>query len=148
MNAVRVAGPGDVEVVTDLLIEFRDWMGYATPPGETIRSTVAKLIQDPSAVYLLAGDDGLAQLRFRLSVWTGVEDCWLEDVYVRDSARGTGLGKALTQAAVDRARERGCKRIELDVNERNARAVGLYTSLGFAIEPKPPGRTLFLGKKL
>jgi ribosomal protein S18 acetylase RimI-like enzyme len=83
-----------------------------------------------------------------LSAWTGTEDCWLEDLYVRDLARGTGLGKALTEACFERAKARGCRRIELDVNEQNTAAIALYTSLGFTTEPKPPGRTLFLGKKL
>ena len=145
---IRTATLEDLDTVTNLLIGFRDWWKSTSPADATFRTTAEKLLQDPNTEFLLAGTDGLAQIRFRLSAWTGVEDCWLEDVYVRDGARGTGLGKALTQAAIDRARERGCKRIELDVNEQNTRAVGLYTSLGFAIEPKPPGRTLFLGKKL
>jgi ribosomal protein S18 acetylase RimI-like enzyme len=144
----RVATPADLDTVTNLLIGFRDWWNSTTPTDETFRRTAAILLEDPNTEFLLAGDQGLAQLRYRLSAWTGAEDCWLEDVYVADSARGTGLGKALTQAAIDRARARGCKRIELDVNEQNTRALGLYTSLGFAVEPKPPGRTLFLGMKL
>jgi len=148
MPEIRTAGPEDVETVTALLAAFRDWWNSDTPSDETFRTTAAKLLEDPNTVFLLAGTDGLAQLRFRLSAWTGTEDCWLEDVYVRDSARGTGLGKALVQTAVDRARERGCKRIELDVNETNTGAIGLYSSLGFKVEPKPPGRTLFLGQKL
>ena len=37
---------------------------------------------------------------------------------------------------------------ELDVNEQNTRAHDLYVALGFRAEPKPPGRTLFLGMKL
>ena len=148
MAPIRVAGPEDLDTVTNLLIAFRDWWSSSTPSDETFRATAAKLLQDPNTEFLLAGDQGLAQLRYRLSAWTGTEDCWLEDVYVRDDARGSGLGKALTQAAMDRARERGCKRIELDVNEQNTRALGLYTSLGFKVEPKPPGRTLFLGAKL
>ncbi len=147
--SIRRATPEDLDTVTALLIGFRDWWNSTTPSDETFRTTAAKLLEDPNTEFLLAADDqGLAQLRFRLSAWTGAEDCWLEDVYVTDTARGTGLGKALTQAAIDRARERGCKRIELDVNEQNTRATGLYTSLGFQIEPKPPGRTLFLGMKL
>jgi ribosomal protein S18 acetylase RimI-like enzyme len=147
--SIRRATPEDLDTVTALLIGFRDWWNSTTPSDETFRTTAAKLLEDPNTEFLLAADDqGLAQLRFRLSAWTGAEDCWLEDVYVTDNARGTGLGKALTQAAIDRARERGCKRIELDVNEQNTRATGLYTSLGFQIEPKPPGRTLFLGMKL
>ena len=131
-----------------LLIAFRDWWGSSSPPDETFRRTAATLLEDPSTEFLLAGTDGLAQLRYRLSAWTGVEDCWLEDLFVRDSARGTGLGRALTEACFERALARGCKRIELDVNEANTSAIALYTKLGFSLEPKGPGRTLFLGKKL
>jgi len=145
---IRTATLEDLDTVTNLLIGFRDWWNSTSPSDETFRATAAKLLEDPNTEFLLAGTDGLAQIRFRLSAWTGVEDCWLEDVYVRDEARGTGLGKALTQAAIDRARHRGCKRIELDVNEQNTRAIGVYASLGFKLEPKPPGRTLFLGAKL
>ena len=136
---IRVAGPADVETVTALLAAFRDWWGSETPADETFRRTAARLLDDPQTEFLLAGEDGLAQLRYRLSAWTGVEDCWLEDLYVRDAARGTGLG---------RSADRGGRRIELDVNESNTSAIALYTSLGFSVEPKPPGRTLFLGMKL
>jgi ribosomal protein S18 acetylase RimI-like enzyme len=145
---IRVAGPADIDAVAGLLIAFRDWWGSSTPSDETFRRTAATLLEDPNTEFLLAGTDGLAQLRYRLSAWTGTEDCWLEDLYVRDSARGTGLGRALTEACFERARARGCRRIELDVNESNTSAIRLYTALGFSMEPKPPGRTLFLGKKL
>ena len=143
---IRVAGPADVDTVAELLIAFRDWWGSSSPPDETFRRTAATLLEDPNTEFLLAGTDGVAQLRYRLSAWTGTEDCWLEDLYVRDSARGTGLGRAL--ACFERARARGCTRIELDVNEANTGAIRLYTGLGFSLEPKPPGRTLFLGKRL
>jgi ribosomal protein S18 acetylase RimI-like enzyme len=145
---IRLAGPDDLDTVAELLSAFRDWWGSSTPSDETFRSTAEVLLRDPSTEYLLAGSSGLAQLRYRLSVWTGVEDCWLEDLYVRDDARGTGLGRALVEACFERARARGCRRIELDVNESNAAASALYESCGFSVEPKPPGRTLFLGKKL
>ena len=146
--SIRTAGPEDLDTVTELLIGFRDWWNSDTPSDETFRTTAETLLTDPNTEFLLAGDQGVAQLRYRLSAWTGTEDCWLEDLYVRDSARGTGLGKALVEASFERANARGCRRIELDVNETNTSAIGLYTSLGFLVEPKPPGRTLFLGKKL
>jgi ribosomal protein S18 acetylase RimI-like enzyme len=148
VSEIRLALPADLDTVAELLGAFRDWWGSTTPSDETFRATAAVLLEDPSTEFLLAGDSGLAQLRYRLSAWTGTEDCWLEDLYVRDEARGTGLGRTLTRAAVDRARARGCRRIELDVNEANTTAIALYTSMGFALEPKPPGRTLFLGRKL
>jgi len=81
-------------------------------------------------------------------VWKSAEDCWLEDLFVREDARRSGLGRALVDAAVERARERGCKRIELDVNEDNVPARALYEACGFLTEPKPPGKTLFIGRPL
>ena len=89
----------------------------------------------------------VAQIRFRWSVWKTAEDCWLEDLYVREAARRGGLGRALVEAAVARAQERGCRRIELDVNEDNARRPGAVPGCGFTLEPKPPGRTLFSARR-
>jgi ribosomal protein S18 acetylase RimI-like enzyme len=40
--------------------------------------------------------------------------------------------------AFERARERGCARIELDVNEANPEALRLYESLGFEGWSDPP----------
>ncbi len=54
----------------------------------------------------------------------------------------------LLGAAVECAQARGCRRIELDVNERNEEALGFYRSAGFSTEPKPPGRTLLLARRL
>jgi ribosomal protein S18 acetylase RimI-like enzyme len=34
------------------------------------------------------------------------------------------------------------------VNETNTDAIAFYESLGFTTEPKPPGRTLFVARKL
>jgi ribosomal protein S18 acetylase RimI-like enzyme len=133
---------------------FRDWMGRDEPSDESIRRTAAVLLRDADTEFLLASPDddappvGVCQLRYRLSVWTGAPDCWLEDLFVRADARGRGLGRSLLEAAVERARERGCLRIELDVNEENREALALYRSAGFTTEPKPPGRTLFVGRRL
>jgi ribosomal protein S18 acetylase RimI-like enzyme len=151
---VWTAGPEDIESVSGLIAGFRDWWSYDEPSLDSIRATAATLLEDPNTEFLLAAADGgrpaagVCQLRYRLSVWTGADDCWLEDLYVDDGARGTGLGRALVEAAFERARERGCRRIELDVNESNTDAIAFYKSLGFTNEPKPPGRTLFVARKL
>ena len=79
------------------------------------------------------------------------DDCWLEDLFVREAARGTGLGTGLVEAALERARDRGCRRVELDTNEANEAALAIYRRLGFSERSKSPdgeGRDLFLGVSL
>lgn len=136
---LRIAGPADIAAVTRLVAGFRDFLGAAGPTNAEIEATVSVLIKDRSTEFLLIGEPevGFAQLRFRLSVWTGVEDAWLEDVFVDGSARGHGYGRTLMEAAISRARARGCARIQLDANRENRAAVSLYESLGFATSHNP-----------
>jgi GNAT superfamily N-acetyltransferase len=149
---VRLATSEDVGDVVRLIAEFRDWWGKTEPSDDRIRAVVERLIPADSTEFLLAYEHGRAvgvcQLRYRLSVWTGADDCWLEDLFVTEAARSGGYGRALVEAAFESARARGCRRIELDVNEQNTGAIRFYESLGFTTEPKPPGRTLFVSRLL
>jgi len=76
----------------------------------------------------------------------------LKRFYVLPAARGTGLGKRLAQAAVDRARELGYTVIRLDTLPKMEAARALYASLGFiASEPfvdNPIAGVLFFELKL
>lgn len=148
------AAPDEAATVARLIAEFGGWWGGMSVGEGEVRASVERIMAGGDGEYLLGAPDGderpqgVLQLRFRWSVWKSAEDCWLEDLYVRDAARRSGLGRALVEAAVGRARERGCKRIELDVNEDNAAARALYEACGFLTEPKPPGRTLYIARPL
>ena len=136
-----------------LVGEFRDWWGYDGPSDESIGRSVARLLADENTEFLLGESVGEAagfcQLRYRYGLWLESEDCLLEDLFVREGARGTGLGRDLVEAAVERARARGCGRVELDTNEGNAAALALYESLGFsAWADTPGGNNLFLRLRL
>jgi len=150
---VWLAEPHEAETVARLLTEFRDWMGRDWPSENSFLASVEGLIEQPSVEYLLGAPEdgapaaGVCQLRYRWGVWWAAEDCWLEDLYVSDEARGSGLGRALTLAALDRARARGCRRVELDVNTENAPALALYESLGFGTG-KLGGRDLLMRRQL
>ena len=151
---IWVAGAPDAEQVSRLMAAFRDHIDRDQPADDEIRATVDALLRDPDTEFLLAAPDGsdaaagVCQLRFRLSVWTAAHDCWLEDIYVSDEARGTGLGRALIAEAFDRARARGCRRVQLDVAEDNERAIAVYRRAGFGTEPGAPGRTMLITRRL
>lgn len=144
------ASPEDADDVVRLMLAFREWYGRETTPevrGNFERVVRALIVRD-DAEYLLAcvdpdeGPRAVAQIRYRLSVWTGSEDCWIEDVFVDDAARGRGAGEALVVEALRRARERGCGRAELDVDVVNEPARALYGKLGF--RDKSEGGSLLL----
>jgi GNAT superfamily N-acetyltransferase len=130
---LRIAGPSDIGTVTGLIADFRDFLEAETPANAEIEAVVSTLIDDRQTEYLLIGDPeaGFAQVRFRLSVWNGTEDAWLEDVFVREEARGNGYGRTLVEAAIERARTRGCSRIQLETNQNNKAAIALYEAVGF-----------------
>lgn len=157
MSSARVwlAEPPEAETIAALLIGFRDHLGHDRPSDNAMLATVERLVEQPDAEYLLAAPDddsppaGICQLRYRLSVWTAAQDCWLEDLFVLERARRSGCGAALVAAAIGRARERGCRRIELDTNEDNAPALALYRREAFSERSKGgSGRDLFLGRPL
>ena len=146
-----LAEPGEAPDVARLLVGFRDWYGRSEPPDHTFLDGVERLIVRPDTDYLLASASeggaagGVCQLRYRYGVWTASEDCWLEDLFVVEADRRAGLGEALVARAIERARERGCGRIELDVAESNRAAWALYERMGFSAGYKPPAPNVLMG---
>jgi len=149
-----VAGIHDAEAVAGLLVAFRNHLGHDWPSDNAFLASVERLLEDRDTEYLLAAPDddsppaGVLQLRFRFSVWTAAQDAWLEDLFVREPARRTGVGDALVALAIARAREHGARRIELDTGEDNAPALALYARHGFSYNAKGESRSLFLGARL
>lgn len=153
-----VAEQHEAETAAALLIAFRDHNGSDWPSDNAFYAGVEKLLEDPNTEFLLASTDddspptGVCQLRFRWAIWRAATDAWLEDLYVRPEARRHGLGDALVKLAIERAAERGARRIELDTNEENAGALALYERNGFSARSKAtpalPGRDLFLGRSI
>jgi GNAT superfamily N-acetyltransferase len=138
MSRVWVAEPDEAEHVARLLVAFREWWGVDWPSDNAFLAGVERLIESPDTEFLLGTPDddsppsAVAQLRFRYCIWTAAPDCWLEDLFVTENARRTGLGRAMVEAAIDRAEQRNCRRIELDVDDVNEAGRGLYQALGFA----------------
>jgi len=91
------------------------------------------------------GDEGTTFVTERAGHWLGVVTleresgrekrrhiAWILRMYVAEGSSGSGVGRGLLRAALQRARELpGVAKVNLTVAAHNARAVGLYESEGF-----------------
>ena len=128
---VRLATPRDAAAVGRLLVDFNTEFGEPAPPPGVVGPRVLAFADTE---VLLAGDPphGIAVLRFRSSIWADADECHLAELYVAPARRGRGDGRALLEAALERARARGAAWIDLGTSEDDVAARSLYESCGFS----------------
>jgi ribosomal protein S18 acetylase RimI-like enzyme len=68
---------------------------------------------------------GISHHLFHANVWMG-DICYLQDLYVDESARGRGVARALIERVAQSAREHGSPRLYWMTHQDNARARALY----------------------
>ncbi|HVY08798.1 MAG TPA: GNAT family N-acetyltransferase [Mycobacteriales bacterium] len=134
-SPIRPARPEDVPVIASLIRELADYEREPDAAKASDEDLHAALFGPSPAVFChLAEADsevvGLAVWFLNFSTWTGKHGIYLEDLFVRPAARGSGLGKALLLTLVDIARERGYGRVEWSVLDWNSSAIEFYRSLG------------------
>jgi len=131
---IRPASPADVPLIRSLIKELAE---YEKDP-EAAKATDQQLHEAhfgprPIAESLIGEVDGVAQgfaLYFHnFSTWTGKKGIHLEDLFVRPTSRGVGLGKALFLEVARVAHERGCARLEWAVLDWNTPAIDFYKSM-------------------
>ena len=133
--SVRPATPDDVPVLLELVRELAAYEREPDAVEATEDDLRRGLFADATCSAHVALDAAGLVVGFALwyptfSTWTGRPGLWLEDLFVRPSARGTGLGRALLQSLAAVCVERGYRRFEWWVLDWNASAIGFYRSLG------------------
>ncbi|WP_066812399.1 GNAT family N-acetyltransferase [Sphingomonas asaccharolytica] len=106
----------------------------------------------PKGALLLARDEGGAPLGCIALRPLDDETCEMKRLFLMPEARGLGLGRALAEAIIAAARDRGYRELRLDTLPSMTSAIALYEGLGFGrIEPyyapTPPG-TVFMAMTL
>ena len=130
---VRLADSGDAPAIGRLLHDFNQEFDEPTPGAAALAERMRALLGGGDTLVLLAGDgpDGVAVLRLRAAIWSAGLECYLAELYVTPGRRGQGLGRALMEAAIREARDRGADTMDIGVDEPDLAARRLYESLGF-----------------
>ena len=148
--------PDHAEAIVDLLDGYaRDPMGDGKPLSEVAhRDLIPGLRAHPTTLVFLAFHHdkpaGLAICFRGFSTFAARPLINIHDYFVRPVHRGAGIGRSLLAAVEKRARELGCCKLTLEVQENNHRAQGIYAAAGFARSVYVPeaGGSLFLSKPL
>jgi ribosomal protein S18 acetylase RimI-like enzyme len=97
---------------------------------------LSELVESDNTIIFLGTDDngqilGMLSL-IVMKIPTG-NKAWIEDVVVDQSARGKGMGKALMNHALEKAKELAVKSVDLTSRPSREKANMLYQSLGYQI---------------
>lgn len=135
--SVRPATPDDAAVIHQFILDLADYEKLLDTVAATEADTAAALFGDnPSAFADIAELDGepvgFSLWFYNYSTFVGRHGIWLEDLFVRPSARGSGAGKALLVNLARRCVDEGLGRFEWSVLDWNAPSIAFYDSLGAA----------------
>lgn len=127
-----------VEIVEEANDEVVDALNQLLPQLSSTATllTLAQLrdlVDSASTTLFVARSEGILVGTLTLAVFripTGLRG-WVEDVVVDETARGTGVGEVLTLAAIEEAKRRGVRSIDLTTRPTRDAANRLYSRLGF-----------------
>jgi GNAT superfamily N-acetyltransferase len=112
------------------------WRGYQefynTTIDEGITATTWRRFLNPAEpVHCAVAEDekqliGIVHFIFHRSCWTAGDYVYLQDLFVDPSIRGKGVGRALIEHVIARAREAGASRVWWLTHESNSQAMLLY----------------------
>ena len=133
--SIRAARPADRDLVFAFVRELADYEKLPHEVDATPAAIERALFAPSPLVFcdIAEWDDapaGFALWFYNFSTFRGRHGIYLEDLFVRPSFRGKGLGKALLSNLAKRAKAEGCARVEWSVLDWNEPSIEFYESLG------------------
>jgi len=130
------ATENDIPLIRELILELAEYERAGPGEAPVTEKDLAETLfgERPAAEVLLAylGDEpvGFALFFQNYSTWLGKRGIYLEDLFVRPSARKHGVGYALLREVARIALERACGRVEWAVLNWNELAISFYKQIG------------------
>lgn len=135
--SVRPATPSDASLIHQFIRDLAEYEKLLDAVEASEADTAAALFGDnPRAFADIAEIDGqpvgFALWFYNYSTFMGRHGIYLEDLFVRPAARGSGAGKALLANLAKRCVAEGLGRLEWSVLDWNAPSIAFYDSLAAA----------------
>lgn len=133
---IRTADERDVDLILDFITELAIYEGMG---GQVTASTAdirTSLFERKQAEVIIGEVDGIpaafALFFHNYSTFLGMANLFLEDLFVRERYRGSGLGTAMLRKLAQITQERGCGRLDWLVLDDNAKGAAFYHKHGAA----------------
>ena len=129
---ISIAEPEDAAALTEALVGLVPQLSRSNPPPPL--DAVQEMLAHEAITQFLARDDDGAIVGVATLVVFPIPTtrrAWIEDVIVDSSRNGEGIGRQLIDAMIARARELGCKTVDLTSRPSREAANHLYRSAGF-----------------
>lgn len=125
----------EISLLYTLIKELGDYLGDEIEMDEAALEKA--IFTDHSCHSFIVFHDqkpcGYALYYYTFSTMTGKKGIYLLDLYVRESARGLGLGKKLFIALASLAKQEDCCRIDWDCLKWNQGSMEMYRAIGASI---------------
>jgi diamine N-acetyltransferase len=133
--AFNRAGADDAPLLIEMMREFYEHEGLRFDEAGA-RAALAGLLGDESRglawlVALGGATVGYAVLTFGYSLEFKGRDAFLDELYLRESARGQGVGPLALRFLEETCRSLGVGALHLEVERANAHAQAVYRKAGF-----------------
>jgi GNAT superfamily N-acetyltransferase len=133
--SIRPAAPADLPLIAQFIRDLADYEKLADEVRFDEATLGDKLFGARPYAEVVIGEldgtpQGFALFFHNFSTFEGRPGLYLEDLFVRPAARGSGLGKALLAHLAALCAARDCARLEWSVLDWNAPAIGFYQSIG------------------
>jgi len=132
---IRAASADDVPVILAFikkLAAYEKLSHEVVATEELLRETLfgERATAEVAVGYLDDKPVGFVLFFHNFSTFLGLPGIYIEDLFVEESYRGRGFGRALLLYVARLARERRCGRLEWSVLDWNEPAIGFYKKLG------------------
>lgn len=132
---IREAIPEDSQTIFDFIMELAIYEKLPNAVKTTVKEIKDSIFAQNSTVKALICEEngkaiGYAVYFYNYSTWLGKNGIYLEDLYVNESKRGRGAGKAMIKYLAKKAISENCGRFEWACLDWNTPSREFYESLG------------------